>query len=104
MTCVDLILGCHMHQRFFVFIQADPGKAHELGIALARRKIEHVKDISSISGKWDLLLRVEIDNRRDVSHEVIAQLFSLDHVKRTKTVIAYAVYDPAALALDDDFG
>ena len=92
-----------MHQRFFIFIEAEAGKAHELGIALAKRKIEHVKDISSISGKWDLLLRVEIDNRRDVSQDVIAQLFELDYIKRTKTVVAYAVYDPAGFALDDDF-
>lgn len=92
-----------MFQRFFVFIQAEPGKAHEIALALARRKIEQVKDLSSISGKWDLLLRVEIDNRRDVSQDVIAQLFELDHIKRTKTVIAYAVYDPADLTVDDDF-
>lgn len=91
-------------QRFFVFVQADPGKAHELGIVLAQSKIEHIKDISSISGKWDLLLRVEIDNRRDVSQDVIARMFRLPNIRKTKTVVAYAVYDPADYTLDDDFG
>jgi hypothetical protein len=91
-------------QRFFVFVQADPGKAHELGVALAQSKIEHIKDISSISGKWDLLLRVEIDNRRDVSQDVIARMFRLPNIRKTKTVVAYAVYDPADYTLDDDFG
>jgi hypothetical protein len=90
-------------QRFFVFIRAKRGKAHELGIALAKLRIPHVKDISSISGKWDLLLRIEIDDRRDVSQDVIAKLFAADHIKRTKTVVGYAVYDPADYTLDDDF-
>lgn len=92
-----------MYQRFFIFIRAKPGKAHELGIALAKRKIKHVKDISSISGKWDLLLRVEIDNRYDISQAVISKLFELEHIERTKTAVAYAVYDPDDLALEDDF-
>jgi DNA-binding Lrp family transcriptional regulator len=91
-------------QRFFVFVRAEPGKANELGIALAKSKIAHIKDISSISGKWDLLLRIEIDNRRDISEDVIPKLFQLPHIRRTKTIVAYAVYDPADYALDDDFG
>jgi hypothetical protein len=90
-------------QRFFVFVRAEPGKANELAVTLAKSKIEHIKDISSISGKWDLLLRVEIDNRRDVSQDVIAQLFRVPHILRTKTVIAYAVYNPEDYTLDDDF-
>ena len=93
-----------MMQRFFVFVRADPGKTHDLGLALAQSGIEHIRDISSISGKWDLLLRVEIDNRRDISEDVIAKLFKLPHIRKTKTIVAYQVYDPADYTLDDDFG
>jgi DNA-binding Lrp family transcriptional regulator len=92
-----------MMQRFFVFVQAEPGKAYKLGLALAKIQIEQVKEINSISGKWDILLRVEIDNRRDISQDVISKLFELPHIRKTKTIVAYAVYDPAACTLDDDF-
>jgi hypothetical protein len=91
-------------QRFFIFIRTTPGRANEVGVALAKSKSQHIKDISSISGKWDLLLRVEIDNRRDVSEDVIAKLFDVDHIRRTKTEVGYAVFDPGDYTLDDDFG
>lgn len=90
-------------QRFYIFVRTAPGKAQAVGIALARKKIEYIKDISSISGKWDLLLRAEIDNRRNISEEVISKLFDIEHLRKTKTVVAYAVYDPADFTLDDDF-
>jgi len=92
-----------MMQRFFIFVQAAPGKAHEVGETLARMKVPAIRDISSIGGKWDLLLRVEIDNRRDVSKDVIARLFELADIRKTKTIVAYAVYDPDDYALEDDF-
>lgn len=90
-------------QRFYIFIRAAPGKARALGIAIARLKNPHVREISSIAGKWDLLLRIEIDNRRDVSNDVVERLFTLDHIERTKTVLAYQVFDPDDYVLDDDF-
>ncbi|KRB82924.1 AsnC family transcriptional regulator [Sphingomonas sp. Root710] len=92
-----------MMQRFFIFVQAATGKASELGVAIAKSRISYIKDISSISGKWDLLLRVEIDGRRDVSQDVISQLFRFPNIVKTKTVVAYAVYDPADYTLEDDF-
>lgn len=36
-------------QRFFIFVRTAPGKAQTVGIALARKKIEYIKDISSIA-------------------------------------------------------
>lgn len=50
-----------------------------------------------------MLLRVEIDNRHDISQDVILKLFDIEYLRKTKTVVAYAVYDPADYTLDDDF-
>jgi DNA-binding Lrp family transcriptional regulator len=91
-----------MRQRFFIFVKCDPGKAYEVGMAIIRRKLEYVADVSSISGKWDLLLRVELDDRRDVARTIIEPLIEIGHIKRTKTLFAYDVYDPADVFFADD--
>lgn len=56
-----------MKQRFFIFVQCAPGKRHEAGLAIAKSGIDGIVEINSVSGKWDILLRVEVDNREDVS-------------------------------------
>lgn len=91
-----------MMQRFFVFIECDPGKTYDLGMKIAKAKIKHVSEISSISGKWDLLLRVEIDNRLDVGREVISRILELGNVRRTKTIVAYSIFDPEDVYFSDD--
>ncbi len=91
-----------MMQRFFVFLQTDLGKTYEVATALAKAKLKYVCDISSISGKWDILIRVEIDNRLDVGREVVGPIIGMGHVKKTKTVVAYYVYDPNYAYFNDD--
>lgn len=83
-----------MKQRFFIFVQCAPGKTHDVGLAIAKSEINGVIEINSVSGKWDILLRVEIDNREDVSKRVIDPLQLIDGVKRTKTIVGYSIINP----------
>ena len=91
-----------MRQRFYVFIQCEAGHTYEVGKTIATLKKQYVADVSSISGKWDLLLRIEIDTRKDVGREIVEILSGVDHVKRTKTIVAYPIYDPDDVFFDED--
>ncbi len=90
-----------MFQRFYVFVKCEPGRTYEVGNMIALNKKDLVKEINSVSGKWDLLLRIEIDNRRDVGKEIMSIFSEIDNISRTKTVIAYPVYDPADIYFDE---
>lgn len=91
-----------MRQRFFMFVQCKPGKTYEVGQAILAKKLEYVADISSISGKWDLLLRIEIDSRKDVAREIVGPISEVDGIKRTKTIVAYEVYNPDDVYFEED--
>ena len=80
-------------QQFFVFAKCDVGKTYEVGRRIIK-EVPHVKEVSSISGKWDLLIKIIIDDREDVGELINEKLASIPHIRRTKTVVAYFVYNP----------
>ena len=79
-----------MMQQYFVFVRAQPDHGHDAAVAIARKRIAHIKEVISISGKWDVLLRIEIDNRLNVAKEVINVVSGMEEVARTKTIVGYA--------------
>ena len=91
-----------MRQRFFIFVQCKPGKTYEVGLAIVGRKLPYIADVSSISGKWDLLIRAEIDNREDIGRQIGEELIEIGGIKRTKTVIGYGIVDPDEVFFPDD--
>jgi DNA-binding Lrp family transcriptional regulator len=78
-------------QRFYIFLRCHPGKTYAVGLAIAKKHLAYVTEISSISGKWDLLLRVVIDNRLDIGKLLSEEMLAVDGIAKTKTVIAYDV-------------
>ncbi len=91
-----------MKQRFYVFIQCDPGRTYDVGSAIIAAKKPFVAEISSTSGKWDLLLRIEIDNRKDVGKEIVRILSDVENIRRTKTIVAYPIFDPEDIYFSED--
>ena len=81
-------------QTFFVFVGCAVGQTYKVGRAIAR-DVPCVKEVSSISGKWDLLVKLAIDTREDVGELVNDRLAAIEGIRRTKTIVAYHVYDPA---------
>ncbi len=53
----------------------------------------YVKEVSSISGSWDLLVKIVIDTREDVGEQINERLAAIPGIRRTKTMVAYFVYD-----------
>ena len=81
--------------QFFVFIGCAPGKTSEVGLGISQKALPQVQEIYSVSGDWDLLVRVQFDGR-DFETDVIETMLAgqWDNVRRTHTVIGYRVYDP----------
>lgn len=80
-------------QTFFIFIQTELGQTYTVGLKVLK-EVANVKEVSSISGKWDLLVKLEIDGREDVGRLINAQLAAIPGIRKTKTTVAYFVYDP----------
>ncbi len=78
-------------QRFYIFMQCEPGKTYEVGLAIAKKHLPFVTEISSVSGEWDLLLRVAIDKRLDMGKTLAEQLLDVQGVTKTNTIVAYDV-------------
>lgn len=80
-------------QSFFIFVRCDRGQTYEVGRRIVR-DVPGVKEVSSISGKWDLLVQLAVDDRQDVGELINERLAAIDGIKRTKTLVAYFVYNP----------
>jgi DNA-binding Lrp family transcriptional regulator len=80
---------------FFVFIGCVPGKTSDVGLSIAQKALPQVQEIYSVSGDYDLLVRVQF-NGRDFEGDVIETMLAgqWDNVRRTHTVIGYRVYNP----------
>jgi DNA-binding Lrp family transcriptional regulator len=79
-------------QTFFVFIRVDLGKTYDVGRRILR-DVPCVKEVSSVSGTWDLLVKIVIDTREDVGELINEKLAAIPGIRRTKTMVAYFVYD-----------
>lgn len=80
-------------QRFYVFVACEPGRTYQVGLDIARRHLPYVTEISSVSGEWDLLLRVAIDKSQDLGRALSEQLIGVSGVVKTMTIVAYDVRD-----------
>lgn len=78
-------------QRFYIFVRCEPGRTYEVGLEIAKKHLPYVTEISSISGEWDLLLRVAIDKRLDLGRVLAEQLLGVGGVVKTMTIVAYDV-------------
>ena len=81
--------------QFFVFIGCAPGKTSIVGQSIAAKEMPQVLEIFSVSGDWDLLVRVRFSGD-DFETNVIETMLDgqWDNVQKTHTVIGYRVYSP----------
>ena len=88
---------------FFIYVRCKPGKTREVGVAMARLQMPQVREIYSISGKWDLMVRVQCASTQDFEADIIESLLSgqWNNIKRTETVIGYRTFDPEDAYIED---
>lgn len=87
-------------QQFFVFVKVTVGTTYEVGRRILA-EVPHVREVLSISGRWDLLVKIVIDTREDVGELINQKLAGVGSILDTETIVAYPVYDTADVYFGD---
>ena len=78
-------------QTIFVQVKCALGKAYEVADEAVDR-VEHVSEVYSTSGQFDLLMKCYLPDDIDVGHFVTTELQTLPHVRDTFTLICFKAF------------
>ncbi|MEM8825690.1 MAG: Lrp/AsnC ligand binding domain-containing protein [Pseudomonadota bacterium] len=76
--------------RLFVLAKCDLGHAEECGEAIA--ELDDVSEVYSVTGEYDLLIKVNFDDLQSISDFVQDHLHRVPHLKETQTMTSFRVY------------
>ncbi|WP_417811041.1 Lrp/AsnC ligand binding domain-containing protein [Thalassospira alkalitolerans] len=76
---------------FFIFVKCDLGKAYDVATSLVE-EIEGVSEVHSISGPFELLVKVYIEEGHDIGRYVNEKIHLLPHIKDTQTIITFNAF------------
>ena len=79
-----------MH-RFVIVVKCNLGKAYDVATALVE-EIEGVSEVYSISGPFELLVKVYIEDGQDIGRYVNEKIHLLPHIKDTQTIITFNAF------------
>lgn len=75
----------------FVMVKCELGQAYEVADA-AVQDVEQVSEVHSISGQYDLLMKIYLDDTADIGRFVTGHIQTLPGVKDTFTLIAFKAF------------
>ncbi len=75
----------------FVMVKCELGRAYTVADA-AVAEIEQVSEVYSISGQYDLLMKLYLPESTDIGHFVTERVQTLTGVKDTFTIIAFKAF------------
>jgi DNA-binding Lrp family transcriptional regulator len=75
----------------FVMVKCELGAAYSVADA-AVNQIEQVSEVYSISGQYDLLMKLYLSESADIGHFVTEHLQKLPGVKDTFPIIAFKAF------------
>ncbi|MGI9450034.1 MAG: Lrp/AsnC ligand binding domain-containing protein [Geminicoccaceae bacterium] len=78
-------------QTLFVMVKCDLGRAYDVADA-AVQGIDAVSEVHSISGQYDLLMKIYIDDGEDIGRFVTNHVQTLDGVRDSFTLIAHKAF------------
>lgn len=78
-------------QTIFVMVKCRLGEAYEVADA-AVQNVDAVSEVHSISGQYDLLMKVYLDDDHDIGRFVTSEIQTLDGVADTFTLIAFKAF------------
>ena len=79
-------------QTIFVMVKCELGRAYE--VADGAVAVEHVSEVYSTSGQYDLLMKCNLPDSTDIGHFVTERLQTLPGIKDTFTIIAFKAFSP----------
>ena len=74
----------------FVQIRCRPGTAYEVAEEIGRREIH--AELYSVSGDFDLLLKLLVPETEDIGRYINDNLLNIDGIERTHTIQTYKVF------------
>lgn len=77
-------------QTIFVMVKCELG--HSYKVAEKAIDIEHVSEVYSISGQFDLLMKCYLPDNQDIGHFVNEQVQKIPGIKDTFTLITFKAF------------
>ena len=74
----------------FVNIRCRPGSSYKVAEAIALREIH--SELYSVSGPFDLLLKLYIPEGEDVGHFINENVAVIDGIERTETTLTFKAF------------
>ncbi len=78
-------------QTIFIMVKCELGKAYDVADA-AVQSVEHVSEVYSTSGQYDLLMKCYLPDDMDIGHFVTSQIQTLAGIKDTFTLITFKAF------------
>ena len=78
-------------QCLFVLLKCELGRAYDVADA-AMQEIDAVSEVYSISGQYDLLMKVYLEDGDDIGRFVTNHMQTLDGVRDSFTLIAHKAF------------
>jgi len=78
-------------QTIFIMVKCELGKAYDVADA-AVQSVEHVSEVYSTSGQYDLLMKCYLPDDMDIGHFVTSQIQTLSGIKDTFTLITFKAF------------
>ena len=74
----------------FVQLQCQPGKTYEVADTLFEKEI--VSELYSISGEYDLLMKIYVDSEDDIGKFVNEQIATVPGIVRSLTTLTFKAF------------
>jgi DNA-binding Lrp family transcriptional regulator len=78
-------------QTIFIQVKCEMGRSYVVAEA-AIEEVEHISEIHSTSGQFDLMIKCYLDDDMDIGHFVNEKIQTLPGVKDTFTLIAFKAF------------
>lgn len=78
-------------QTLFVLVKCELGRAYDVADA-AVQDLDAVSEVHSISGQYDLMMKIYLDDGDDIGRFVINHVQTLDGVRDSFTLIAHKAF------------
>ena len=79
-----------MAQTFFIQIRFEPDTSYEVADEIGRREL--YSELYSVSGNFDLLLKMRLPQNEDIGRYINDNLLNIDGIVRTNTIQTYKVF------------
>lgn len=79
----------------FTMIQARPDAIKRVAQAIA--ELPHVSEVYSVTGEWDIIAIVRLQDYEKLAEVIPDEISRLDGITRTSTVLAFRRFSPGDL-------